>query len=126
MASDKLRKYLDSALGTALNIKRTLVVNYLSSNKKVEKIFKKYKVIFLAKDDFVELIRKTEKGEEKLGKISAVFDLDKPEKTCFAIQSSVAWVRAFKFHTTDKEAELLEILTNICSVMNSGKASKPK
>ena len=102
------------------------MANYLSSNKKVEKIFNKYKVTFLAKDDFVELIRKTEKGEEKLGEISAVFNLDKPEKTCFAIQSSVAGVRAFNFHTTDKEAELLEILTNICSIMNSGKASKPK
>ena len=124
MASDKLRKYLDSALGTALNIKRTLVANYLSSNKKVEKIFKKYKVTFLAKDDFVELIRKTEKGEENLGEISVVFNLDKPEKTCFAIQSSVAGVRAFKFHTTDKEAELLEVLTNICSYVTESKSSK--
>ena len=126
MASDKLRKYLDSALGVVLDIKKVLVVNFISGNKKIEKIFKKYNVTFLVKDDFVELIRKTEKGEENLCKISVVFDLDKPEKTCFVIQSSVAGIRTFKFHTADKEAELLEILTNVCSVMNSGKASKSK
>ena len=120
MTSDKLRKYLDFALETALNIKRTLVVNYLSNNKKVEKLFKKYKVTFLAKDDFVELVRKTEKGEENLGKVSVVFNLDKPEKTCFVIQSSVAGVRAVKLFSTDKETELLEALTNI-AVINSGK-----
>ena len=121
MASNNLRKYLDSALGTALNIKRTLVANYLSSNKKVEKIFKKYKVTFLAKDDFVELIRKTEKGEEKLGKISAVFNLDKPEKTCFVVQSGKLGMRCVKLISTDKEVELLEALTNICAIINSGK-----
>lgn len=122
MATDNLRKYLDSAIGTVLNVRRTLVSNYLSGNKKIEKIFSKNNVTFLATDKYVELIRKTEGKEEKIGKISVSFNIDNPEKTFFILESGL--LGKVKKISTDKEKEFLEVLGKICIIFKTQAESK--
>ena len=122
MATDNLRKYLDSAIGTVLNVKRTLVPNYLSGNKKVEKIFSKNNVTFLATDKYVELVRKIENKEERIGKISVNFNIDNPEKTSFTIESGL--LGKVRKVSTDKEQEFLENLERVCMIVKI--EAKPK
>ena len=122
MATDNLRKYLDSAIGTVLNVKRTLVPIYLSGNKKVEKIFSKNNVTFLATDKYVELVRKIENKEERIGKISVNFNIDNPEKTSFTIESGL--LGKVRKVSTDKEQEFLENLERVCRIVKT--EAKPK
>ena len=122
MATDNLRKYLDSAIGTVLNVRRTLVPNYLSGNKKVEKIFSKNNVTFLATDKYVELVRKIENKEERIGKISVNFNIDNPEKTFFTIESGL--LGKVRKVSTDKEQEFLENLERVCMIVKT--EAKPK
>ena len=122
MATDNLRKYLDSAIGTVLNVKRTLVPIYLSGNKKVEKIFSKNNVTFLATDKYVELVRKIENKEERIGKISVNFNIDNPEKTSFTIESGL--LGKVRKVSTDKEQECLENLERVCRIVKT--EAKPK
>ena len=122
MATDSLRKYLDSAIGTVLNVRRTLVPNYLSGNKKVEKIFSKNNVTFLATDKYVELVRKIEDKEERIGKISVNFNIDNPEKTFFTIESGL--LGKVRKVSTDKEQEFLENLERVCMIVKT--EVKPK
>ena len=122
MATDNLRKYLDSAIGTVLNVKRTLVPIYLSGNKKVEKIFSKNNVTFLATDKYVELVRKIENKEGRIGKISVNFNIDNPEKTSFTIESGL--LGKVRKVSTDKEQEFLENLERVCRIVKT--EAKPK